>query len=132
MKILGYEAFCLGWEQILTNPLARIFSSPEEYDALNKIESGNYDLDFYVSKENLGVVFADEMEDEIESQVGGSQVLGFELPDHGAKDQLEVKSKAISSSGALDLEGCIEVPSVPSTLSGFDDILTIHFNPPIF
>ena len=52
MEILGYEAFCLGWEQILTNPLARIFSSPEEYDALNKIESGNYDLDFYVTKEN--------------------------------------------------------------------------------
>ena len=80
MEISSCEAFRLGWEQALTDPLARIFSSPKEYDALNKIESGNYDLDFYVMKENLGVAFADEMEDETESQGGGSQVLGSEIP----------------------------------------------------
>ena len=67
MEISGYKAFRLGWEQALTDPSAPIFSGPEEYDALNKIEGGNYDLDFYATKENLGVAFAKEMEDETET-----------------------------------------------------------------
>ena len=44
---------------------------------------------------------------------------------------MESKSKAISSGGASDLEGCLEIPSGLSTSSGFDDNLTIHFTPPI-
>ena len=78
------------------------------------------------------VAFADEMEDESKSQGWGSQVLGFELPDHGVKDQLEVKSKTISSSSASELDGCLKVHLVPGTLGGFDDTITIYFNPSIF
>ena len=131
MEISGCEAFRLGWEQALTEPSVHILSGLEEYNALNTIEGGNYDLDFYVTKENLGVTFVEEMEDETESQGGDSQVLGSELPDRGAKDQPEVKSKAVSSSGASDLEVCLEIPSIPSTQSGFDDTVTIHFNLPV-
>ena len=45
------------------------------------------------------------------------------------KDQVESKSKAISSSSVLDLEGFLEIPSSPSTSSGFDDNLIIYFTP---
>ena len=86
MEISNCETFRLGWEQALTDPSERIFFGPEEYDALNKIEGGNYDLDFYVTKKNLGVTFADEMEDETKSQGRGSQVLGSEIPDRRVKD----------------------------------------------
>ena len=44
---------------------------------------------------------------------------------------MESKSKAISSGGASDLEGCLKVPIGLSSSSGFDDNLVIHFNPPI-
>ena len=64
MEISGSEAFRLGWEQAMTEPSARLFSGPDEYDALNKIEGRNYDLDFYVRKENLRVTFAEEIEEE--------------------------------------------------------------------
>ena len=77
MEISGCEAFYLGWEQALTDHSEHIFSGPEEYDALNKIEGGNYDMDFYVMKENMEVTFADEMEDETESREG---VLKFWVP----------------------------------------------------
>ena len=50
-------------------------------------------------------------------------------PNQATKDQVEPKSKAISSSGASDLEGCLEVPTGPSTSSGFDDTLIINFTP---
>ena len=53
MEISSCETFRLGWEQALKDPSARIISSPEEYDDLNKIERKNYDLEYYVSKENL-------------------------------------------------------------------------------
>ena len=42
---------------------------------------------------------------------------------------MESKSKDISSSVALDLEGCLEVPTCLSTSNGFVDNLIIHFNP---
>ena len=43
--------------------------------------------------------------------------------------QVQSKSKAISSSGASDLEGCLEIPAGSSTSSGFYDNLIIHFTP---
>ena len=46
----------------------RIFTSLDDYDALNKVEIRNYDLEYYVSKENLVVTFTKELEDEIETQ----------------------------------------------------------------
>ena len=61
------------------------------------------------------MTFVEEMKDETKSQGGDSKVLGSELPDCRAKDQLEVKSKAVSSNGASDLEVCLEIPSIPST-----------------
>ena len=64
MEISGSEAFHLGWEQDMIEPSVRLFSRPDEYDALNKIEGRNYDLDFYVRKENLGMTFTKEMEEE--------------------------------------------------------------------
>ena len=131
MEISGSEAFHLRWEQAMTEPSARLFSAPNEYDALNKIEGHNYDLDFYVRKENLGVTFAEEMEEETESHGADSQVLGSELSDRWVKDQPEVKSKAVSSSGASDLEGFLEFPSIPSKQTDFDNTVTIHFNPPM-
>ena len=73
MEVFGCETFRLGWEQALLDPLARVFSGPEEYNALNKVESKNYDLYYYVSKENLIVTYAKELKDEIEVQGGGSQ-----------------------------------------------------------
>ena len=105
MEISGSEAFRLGWEHAMTEPSARLFCGPDEYDALNKIERRNYDLDFYVRKENLWVTFAKEIEEETESHGADSEVLGSEFSDHWAKDQLEVKSKVVSSTGALDSQG---------------------------
>ena len=67
MEVSGCETFRLGWEQALTDPSARIILGPEEYDALNKIEGKNYDLDYYISKENLTVTFAEELDDETEN-----------------------------------------------------------------
>ena len=52
--------------------------------------------------------FAKELEHKTETQGGRSQVSVSEHPDRAAKDQLEPKSKAISSSGASDFEGCLE------------------------
>ena len=43
------------------------FSSPEDYDNLNQVESNNYDLEYYVSKENLGVNFTKELDEETET-----------------------------------------------------------------
>ena len=86
----------------MTEPSVHLFSGRDEYDALNKIEGPNYDLDFYVRKENLRVTFAEE---ETESHRADSEVLGSEFSDRWAKDQLEVKSKVVSSTGASDLQG---------------------------
>ena len=61
MEISGCEAFRLGWEQAMTEPSSCLFCGPDEYDALNKIEGHNYDLDFYVRKENLRVTFAEKL-----------------------------------------------------------------------
>ena len=68
MEVSSCETFRLGWEQALSDPSTRIISGPEEYDALNKIVGKNYDLDYYASKENLMVTFAEELEDEAENR----------------------------------------------------------------
>ena len=67
MEVSSCETFRLGWEQALMDPSARIISGPDEYDALNRIESKNYDLEYYASKENLTVTFAEELDDEAEN-----------------------------------------------------------------
>ena len=76
-------------------PSAHDFIGPDDYDALNRVENNNYDLEYYVTKENLTVAFADELEDETETQGGGSQVSKSGHPDPSVKDQVESKSKAI-------------------------------------
>ena len=73
MEVSGCKAFWLGWEQALLDPLARVFAGPDDYDALKQIENKNYDLEYYVSTENLNVTFAEELEDETKTQGGGSQ-----------------------------------------------------------
>ena len=70
----------------MLNPSACIVSGPEEYDALNKIEGKNYDLDYYATKENLVVAFAEELKDEIETQGGGSQDSMSNHPNLSMKD----------------------------------------------
>ena len=67
MEVSSCETFCLGWEQALLDPSARVFSGPEEYNALNKVESKNYDLDHYVLKENLAVTFVKELKEKTET-----------------------------------------------------------------
>ena len=131
MEISGSEAFRLGWEQAMTEPSARLFCGPEEYDALNKIEGRNYDLDFYARKENMRVTFVEEMEEETESHGPDSEVLGSQFSDRWVNDQLEIKSKVVSSTGALDSKGFLQFASISTPQTDFDDIVTIHFNPPI-
>ncbi len=67
MEVFGCEAFQLGWEQALLDPSACVFSGPDDYDALNKIENNNYDLEYCALKEKLNVTFTEELEDEIET-----------------------------------------------------------------
>ena len=74
MEISSCETFRLGCEQALKDPSVQIISSPEEYDDLNKIEHKNYDLEYYVSKENLIVTFAEELDDEAENWGSESHV----------------------------------------------------------
>ena len=73
------------------------------------------------------VTFVEELENETETQGGRSQASKSDHLNPTVKDQVESKTKAISSSGASDLEGCLEVPTGLSTSSGFDDNLIIHF-----
>ena len=129
MEVSGCEAFRLGQEQALLDPSARVFVVPDDYDALNQIENKNCDLEYYVSKENLIVNFVEELEDETETQGGGSQASKSNHSDLMTKDQAESKSKAITSGGASDLEGCLEIPTGLSTSSVFDDNLVISFTP---
>ena len=110
------------------DPSARIISGPDEYDALNKIESKNYDLEYYALKENLTVTFAEELDDEAENWGSESHVSKSERPEVLAKDQADSKLKAVVSGGASGLEGCLEIPS---SSGGFDDNLTITFGTPI-
>ena len=128
MEVSSCETFRLGWEQALMNPSARVISSPEEYDSLNKIEGKNYDLDYYASKENLTVTFAKELDDKTENRGSESHVSKSEHPEVLAKDQADSKLKAVVSGGASGLEGCLEIPS---SSGGFDDNITITFGTPI-
>ena len=103
MEVSSCETFRLGWEQALSDPSARVISSPEKYDALNKIEAKNYDLDYYASKENLTVTFAEEFEDEAEIRGSESHVSKSEHPETLAKDQADSRMKAVVSGGASGL-----------------------------
>ena len=107
------------------------FTSLKDYDALNKVESNNYGLEYYVSMENLAVTFSEELEEETETQGGGSEVSKSGHPNPIAKDQVEPKSKAVVGTTASDLEGCLEVPSGLASSGGFDDNLIIEFASPI-
>ena len=110
------------------DPSARIISGADEYDALNKIESKNYDLEYYASRENLTVTFADELNDEAENQGSESHVSKSERLEVLGKDRADSKQKTVVSSGTSGLEGCLEIPS---SSGGFDDNLTITFRTPI-
>ena len=66
-EISGCEAFRLGSEQALLDPLQWSFSGPVDYDNLNRVKSNNSDLDYYATKENLGVDFIDELNEETET-----------------------------------------------------------------
>ena len=101
---------------------------PEKYDALNKIEGKNYDLDYHASKENLTVTFAEELDDETENRGSESHVSKSERLEVLGKDQVDSKQKTLLSSETLGLEGCLEIPS---SFGGFDDNLTITFGTPI-
>jgi hypothetical protein len=128
MEVSSCETFRLGWEQALLDPSARTISGPDEYDALSKIESGNYDLEYYASKENLAVTFAEEYEDETENRGSESHASKSERPEVSSKDQADSKPKAVVSGEASGLEGCLEIPS---SSGGFDDNITITFGTPI-
>ena len=110
-------------------PSAHDFTSPEDYDDFNKVESNNYDLDYYVSKENLAVTFAEELEDKNKTQGGGSQSSKSDHLDTVAKGQVESKSKAISGNDTSNLEGCLEISPGLLSSGGFDNTLTITFTP---
>ena len=53
MEVSGCEAFRLRWEQAFLDPSAHVFVGSDDYDALNQIENKNYDIEYYMSKENL-------------------------------------------------------------------------------
>ena len=108
-----------------------VFAGLDDYNALNKIENKNYDLEYYVSKETLNVTFAEELKDETETQGGGSQTSKSDHPSLLTKGQVESKANAISGSSASDLECCLEFPSGHASSGGFDDNLTIEFTPSI-
>ena len=74
LEIFGCDAFHLRWKQALLDPSACDFTNPEDYDALNKVESNNYNLDYYVLKENLAVTFVEELEVDTKTQGGGSHL----------------------------------------------------------
>ena len=112
----------------MTDPSALIIFGPDEYDALNKIESKNYDLEYYASRENLTVTFAEELDDEAENRGSEFHVSKSEHPEVQAKDQADSKLKVVVSGGASGLEGCLEIPS---SSGGFDDNITITFGTPI-
>ena len=86
----------------MLDPSACAFAGLDGYDALNQIENKNYDLEYYVLKDNLNVTFTEELEDETETQGGGSQTSKSDHPSLLAKGQVESKAKATPCSGASD------------------------------
>ena len=131
MIVFGCEAFHLGWEKALLDPLARDFTGPDDYDALNKVENNNYDLEYYLMKEKLTVAFAEKLEDKTETQGGRSQASKSGHPDPTVKDQVKSKSKVVAGTTTSDLKGCLEIPSSLPSSGGFDENMVIEFTPPI-
>ena len=131
-EVSSCEAFFLGWEQALLNPKARDFTDPEAFGVSNKVETNNYDLEHYISKENLVVDFAEKLHGEDSSiQEDDPQVSLPSSSNHLAKDQVESQSQDFSSVNPLELKGCLNViSSIPSTGS-FDDNIKIDFVRPL-
>ena len=130
-EVSNCEAFRLGWEQALLDPLAHDFSGLEACDAMNQVESNNNDLDYYVTKENLEVDFVEDLDEETETQGEGSQASKSNQPDPLAKDQAKSKSHVASGSNPSELEGCLNVPFGAILSGNFDDNVLIKFNPPL-
>lgn len=85
-EVSDCKAFRLGWEQALLDPLVHNFFDPKAFDAVNRVESNNYNLDYYVTKENLGVNFAEKLKEETETQGEGSQISKSGHPDPSYRD----------------------------------------------
>lgn len=115
----------------MLDPSAHVFADLNDYDALNQIKNKRYDLECYVSKENMNVTFTEELKDETETQGGGSQTLKSDHLSPLTKGQVESKAKAIPCVNASNLECCLEIPSGRASSVGFDDNLTIEFTPSI-
>ncbi|KAL5565385.1 hypothetical protein UlMin_028549, partial [Ulmus minor] len=113
MEVSSCETFRLGWEQALLDPSVQIISGPEEYDALNKIEGKNYDIDYYALKENLTVTFAEELEDEAENRGSESHTSKADRLEILAKDQVDSK-RFYPEDGLVEYE---TAPSPPLELS---------------
>ena len=130
-EISNCEAFHLTWEQALLDPLLRNFIGPEDYDKLNRVECNNYNLEYYAAKENLGVDFTDELDEETETQGEGSRASKSDHPDPLTKNQAKSKLPVVPSTDPLELEGCLNVP--PGTISSgsFDDNVVITFSTPL-
>ena len=58
------ETFHLGQEHALLDPLAHDFFGPEAFDAANRVDINNYDLDYCIAKKHLEVDFVKELDGE--------------------------------------------------------------------
>ena len=89
-------------------------------------------MEYYVSKENLGVDFTEELDGEDSSmQEDDSQVSLPGLDDHLAKDQTKSQFQALSGANTSELEGCLNVISNPPSTGNFDDNIEIDFGRPL-
>ena len=111
-EISSCEAFQLGWELALLDSAACIFSSPDAFDAANQVEVNNYELECYISKENLEVDFVKELNDEEASALEGD-IQGPHSKSEGypKKDQVESHSPIAYGANPSKLEGCLNVVS---------------------
>ena len=64
-----------------------------------------------MTKENIGVDFAEELDEEIETQGEGSPACRSDRLGPLAKNQAESKPLVIPIADSLELEGCLNVPS---------------------
>ena len=83
-----------------------------------------------MTKENIGVDFAEELDEEIETQGEGSRTSRSDRLGPSVKNQAESKPHVIPIFDSSKHEGCLNVPSGITSGGGFDDNLTIHFNAP--
>ena len=117
-EISGYEAFRLGQKQALLDPLQRSFFGPEHYDDLNRVDSNNYDLEFYATKKNLGVDFTEELDEETETQGEGSRASRSDHPRPSAKNQAEFNLPVALVTNPSELKGCLNILSSATSGGG--------------